>query len=66
MKQNFVSIRGNPNGFPLRGAPFQGTPYIVRRVHPFRQPKYRQIGLRGGKAWFSLREKLFYLSQNLL
>ncbi len=31
----------------------------ARRLHPFRKPKYRQIGVRGAKAWFCLRESFY-------
>ena len=51
-KQISVSGRGNPNGFPLAAAYFRAHRKGMPRLHPFRKPRYRQIGVRGAKAWF--------------
>ena len=38
----------------------RGTPLRMRAAFtPFRKPKYRQIGVRGAKAWFCLRESFY-------
>ena len=58
-KQISVSGRGNPNGFPLAAAYFRAHRKGMPRLHPFRKPKYRQIGVRGAKAWFCLRESFY-------
>ena len=54
-----MSGRGNPNGFPLAAAYFRAHRKGMPRLHPFRKPKYRQIGVRGAKAWFCLRESFY-------
>ncbi len=58
-KQISVSGRGNPNGFPLAAAYFRAHRKGMPRLHPFRKPRYRQIGVRGAKAWFCLRESFY-------
>ena len=39
MKQKVEILRGNPNGFPLNAALFQGTPFICAAFSP---PSVRQ------------------------
>ena len=56
---NFREGRGNPNGFPLAAAYFRAHRKGMPRLHPFRKPRHRQIGVRGAKAWFCLRESFY-------
>ena len=55
-KQISVSLRGNPNGFPLAAAYFRAHRKEMPRLHPFRKPRCRQMGVRCAKASFCLRE----------
>ena len=53
----FCDLRGNPSGFPLSGALFKGTPFFMRAAFTPSVSAHAQIGVRSGKARFSLREK---------
>ena len=60
MKQKVEILRGNPNGFPLNAALFQGTPFICAAFSP---PSVRQgiakLGCAAEKCDFPCASELF-------